>query len=97
MAFSLGSPYGRLTHLRRPPEATPAPVPVEGVCLYPILDRFDWDDDSHWHNCGLWDLSRNDNGEYARVLNAIYARELNDAQNLRLEELRDQLDRSLPK
>jgi hypothetical protein len=31
-------------------------VPVEGICLYPVLDRPDWDDPHHWHNSGLWDL-----------------------------------------
>lgn len=30
-------------------------VPVEGICLYPIVDRPDWTDASHWHNSGLWD------------------------------------------
>ncbi|VWX63320.1 Protoporphyrinogen oxidase (fragment) [Burkholderiales bacterium 8X] len=31
-------------------------MPIEGVCLYPIVDRHDWEDPSHWHRCGLWDL-----------------------------------------
>lgn len=30
-------------------------VPVDGLCLYPIVDRPDWEDPSHWHNSGLWD------------------------------------------
>jgi beta-glucosidase/6-phospho-beta-glucosidase/beta-galactosidase len=51
-------------------------VPLEGVCLYPILDRFDWDDCTHWHNSGLWDLHKNGDGHYHRVLNAEYARAL---------------------
>ena len=29
-------------------------VPVEGICLYPILNHPGWDDDRHCHN-GLWD------------------------------------------
>jgi len=29
-------------------------VPVEGVCLYPIVNHPGWDDDRHCHN-GLWD------------------------------------------
>lgn len=33
-------------------------VPVDGLCLYPIVDRPDWGDASHWHNSGLWDLDR---------------------------------------
>ncbi len=57
-------------------------VPLEGVCLYPILDRYDWDDESHWHNSGLWDLVRNGAGGYARVLNQGYAEELKRAREL---------------
>jgi hypothetical protein len=30
-------------------------VPIEGITLYPILDRPDWDDLEHWHHSGLWD------------------------------------------
>ncbi len=30
-------------------------VPLLGVCLYPILDRPDWDDLTTWHRAGLWD------------------------------------------
>jgi hypothetical protein len=57
-------------------------VRLEGVCLYPILDRFDWDDATHWHNSGLWDMQRNGSGHYRRVLNREYARALRDAQTL---------------
>jgi beta-glucosidase/6-phospho-beta-glucosidase/beta-galactosidase len=57
-------------------------VPVEGVCLYPILDRFDWDDPTHWHNCGLWDMELNGSGAYRRILNVTYARALEAAQKL---------------
>ncbi|MGD0361649.1 MAG: beta-glucosidase [Bryobacteraceae bacterium] len=55
---------------------------LEGACLYPILDRFDWEDRNHWHNCGLWDLQLNGAGRYRRVLNPEYARALRDAQQL---------------
>lgn len=57
-------------------------LPLEGVCLYPILDRFDWEDKTHWHNCGLWDMRLNASGCYERVLNLIYARALGNAQAL---------------
>ena len=57
-------------------------VPLEGVCLYPILDRFDWEDASNWHNCALWDIEQNGNGYYRRVLNQVYVRALRDAQTL---------------
>lgn len=36
-------------------------VPVEGICLYPIMNHPGWDDDRHCHN-GLWDYP-NDKGE----------------------------------
>jgi UDP-galactopyranose mutase len=49
---------------------------VEGICLYPIIDRPDWEDYNHWHNSGLWDLHRNSNGSLTRVLNPEYAAEL---------------------
>jgi beta-glucosidase/6-phospho-beta-glucosidase/beta-galactosidase len=53
---------------------------VEGLCIYPIIDRPDWDDPDHWHNSGLWDLRRNDQGKLERVLNEDYATELRQAQ-----------------
>lgn len=31
-------------------------VPIEGVCLYPIIDRPDWENPDHWHKSGLWDV-----------------------------------------
>lgn len=34
--------------------ARAAGVPVEGVCLYPVVNHPGWDDDRHCHN-GLWD------------------------------------------
>jgi hypothetical protein len=35
-----------------------AGVPLEGVCLYPIIDRPDWDHFTPWHRAGLWDATR---------------------------------------
>lgn len=57
-------------------------VPVSGICLYPILDRFDWNDSHHWHNSGLWDLKLDNRGVYERVLNEPYAEALHRAQAL---------------
>ncbi len=51
-------------------------VPLEGVCLYPILDRYDWGDFQHWHNSGLWDLHLNRRGVYERLIDKPYARDL---------------------
>lgn len=55
-------------------------VPVGGICLYPILDRPDWENPDHWHNSGLWDLHRDGQGRLQRILHAEYASELRRAQ-----------------
>lgn len=57
-------------------------VPIAGICLYPILDRPDWEDPNHWHNSGLWDLIATPQGRLQRVLDPIYADELRRAQQL---------------
>ena len=49
------------------------------VCLYPIIDRFDWDDPGHWHNSGLWEF-REERGDFIRVLDDDYANELRNSQ-----------------
>jgi polysaccharide biosynthesis protein PelF len=36
-------------------------VPVEGICLYPIVNHPGWDDDRHCHN-GLWDYADDGGG-----------------------------------
>jgi hypothetical protein len=56
-------------------------VPLEGVCLYPILDRFDWEDPTHWHNSGLWDMIPDVGGHFRRVLHTEYAEALSYAQS----------------
>jgi hypothetical protein len=55
-------------------------VPLEGICLYPILDRPDWDNSDHWHNSGLWDLVPDQQGVLQRVIHKEYAAELRHAQ-----------------
>lgn len=49
-----------------------AGVPLWGACLYPIIDRPDWDHLDQWHRSGLWDadLSQTPPG---RVLAQDYA------------------------
>lgn len=61
-------------------------VPVEGICLYPILDRPGWDNLDEWHTSGLFELERDAQGNLRRVLNESYAAELRRAQT-RLAEL----------
>ena len=51
-------------------------VPVVGACLYPLVDRPDWDQLDDWHNAGLWDLCQTDGVGTNRILYEPYAREL---------------------
>jgi beta-glucosidase/6-phospho-beta-glucosidase/beta-galactosidase len=60
--------------------AREAGVELEGLCVYPIIDRPDWDDPDHWHNSGLWDLKRRDDGRLERVLSPDYAQAFRQAQ-----------------
>lgn len=51
-----------------------AGVPLLGVCLYPIIDRPDWDHlDRPWHRSGLWDVEPGPDGPFTRVLFQPYA------------------------
>lgn len=54
-------------------------VPILGVCLYPIIDRPDWEDETHWHNSGLWDFKRQGD-TFVRVINDDYAQAFRAAQ-----------------
>ena len=45
---------------------------VDGICLYPVLDRPDWENPSHWHRSGLWDLVPGPDGELRRVAHRPY-------------------------
>lgn len=49
-------------------------VPLMGVCLYPIIDRPDWDHLHVWHHSGLWDADAEN--PFDRRLNLPYAREI---------------------
>jgi len=58
-------------------------LPVQGLCLYPLVDRPDWNDASHWHESGLFDVAAaqtatagrrsRDLAPLARQLNTGYA------------------------
>jgi beta-glucosidase/6-phospho-beta-glucosidase/beta-galactosidase len=67
-------------------QARRAGVPLSGVCLYPLIDRTDWDDVAHWHNSGLWDVTprptAQDPHPFARTLCAEYAEALAEGQAL---------------
>jgi len=62
--------------------AIDAGIPLEGVCLYPIIDRFEWENPSHWHNSGLWDFELDAGGNFQRVINAPYAAQLRQSQSI---------------
>ncbi len=57
-------------------------IPFWGVCLYPVIDRPDWDHFNPWHNSGLWDAEMQHEGPPKRVLYAPYAEALKEAQDL---------------
>ncbi|EGM77359.1 protoporphyrinogen oxidase [Rheinheimera sp. A13L] len=50
-----------------------------GVCLYPLIDRHDWENDSYWHHSGLWDIA-NAPQNMQRTLPFSYAAGLRQAQ-----------------
>jgi hypothetical protein len=52
--------------------ARAAGVPVQGVCLYPVVNHPGWDDDRHCHN-GLWDYPgvRGERAAFAPLLAAV--------------------------
>ncbi|CAN5320813.1 hypothetical protein BH09BAC1_BH09BAC1_06300 [soil metagenome] len=49
---------------------------LRGVCLYPILDRPDWDYLHLWHNSGMWDMMQHENQPPKRILCNHYAQAL---------------------
>jgi protoporphyrinogen oxidase/glycosyltransferase involved in cell wall biosynthesis len=57
-------------------------VDMRGICLYPTIDRPDWDQEDHWHRSGLWDLDRAGPDPLARQLVQPYAQALQQAQRL---------------
>ena len=57
-------------------------VAMQGICLYPIVDRNDWEHEHHWHRSGLWDLDRDGPDPLARQLVATYGAALQQGQRL---------------
>ena len=54
---------------------------VDGICLYPVLDRPDWENPSHWHRSGLWDLEPGPGGALQRVGHQPYLGEFRRSRN----------------
>lgn len=55
-------------------------IPLWGVCLYPIIDRPDWDHLTPWHNSGLWDAEAQPGKVPERILYKPYADALLETQ-----------------
>ena len=55
-------------------------IPLLGICLYPIIDRTDWDHTDTWHHSGLWDVDTNTYNSTSRILNESYAESLTEVQ-----------------
>ena len=53
-----------------------------GICLYPGIDRPDWENPDYWHRSGLWDVEHRGGDPQARVLATAYATGLRQAQAL---------------
>ncbi|GHB61088.1 amine oxidase [Persicitalea jodogahamensis] len=56
-------------------------VPLWGVCLYPIIDRPNWDNPDDWHEAGLWDID-DPGGQKDRILHEPSALALRMAQQV---------------
>ena len=59
-----------------------AEIPLLGVCLYPIIDRPDWDQLHIWHKAGLWDEGASPGETPQRILHTPSAIELRKGQKL---------------
>ncbi|WP_234733089.1 glycoside hydrolase family 1 protein [Tellurirhabdus bombi] len=55
-------------------------LPLWGICLYPIIDRPDWDNLDHWHRSGLWDAELGEGLPPKRILSESYAQALLESQ-----------------
>lgn len=53
-------------------------IPLLGACIYPVVDRPDWDDLSSYHNSGIWDLDEDKNrvAHVDSVIAVLRAREV---------------------
>ena len=60
-------------------------VPLKGICLYPIIDRPDWDHLHNWHHSGLWDAD--EQNPTARNIHTPYAEAILESQHLLSEYL----------
>lgn len=40
-------------------------VDFRGICIYPVIDRPDWEEPHFWHHSGLWDVKQDDKSDDA--------------------------------
>ncbi|HFZ8995166.1 TPA: NAD(P)-binding protein [Citrobacter freundii] len=66
-------------------QAQLAGVELLGICLYPIIDRPDWENSAFWHRSGLWEIYPENDDPFNRHLDAVYAQALLQSQT-RLEQ-----------
>jgi len=55
---------------------------IAGICVYPGIDRPDWENPDYWHHSGIWDVVPQGDDPQARVLAPAYAQGLRQAQAL---------------
>ncbi len=55
-------------------------IPFLGICIYPIIDRPDWDHLHRWHHSGLWD--HHPESGLTRILQDDYAAAIRQSMNL---------------
>lgn len=63
-------------------------IPFWGICIYPIIDRPNWDHLDDWHNSGLWDMDPAI-GLKSRILHQPSAKALLEGQELLSDELKN--------
>lgn len=68
-------------------------VDIQGICLYPIIDRPDWENSAQWNHSGLWDMADDNQDTFIRQLNLPYAAGLRHAQLF----LREFIERDKPR
>ena len=56
-------------------------IPLLGICIYPIIDRPDWDEPNFWHHSGLWDAPAGNEEPSARIIHQPMADVLIEAQH----------------
>ncbi|GLU54859.1 amine oxidase [Dyadobacter frigoris] len=63
-------------------------IPFWGICIYPIIDRPNWDHPDKWHHSGLWDMDPAV-GIKSRILHEPSAKAVMEGQILLSAQLRE--------